>query len=90
DSFLVNIDEEGISCSSAFSTPTYPPGFEPIQEGMNDFSCSRYNIGDESQPIIPRKLKSEYKRLGIAIETVCTPTFKSRRSTKTSGPYLSK
>lgn len=82
DTFIIHIEyiiEEnncGFIDDSGTSTPTYPPGFEPvtIKELSDDASSHRKSNG-----VIPKRMLYEWKRLGATPTEVDNSSIKPRR-----------
>ncbi|KAI3957789.1 hypothetical protein MKX01_007620, partial [Papaver californicum] len=84
--FLVDIDITELACSSDSSTPTYPPGFEPTLEEVTDDASSGNCLDNDPKHVIPVKQKNEWKRLGISVEAIHSPSSRTRRAA-TKGKY---
>ncbi|KAI3904858.1 hypothetical protein MKW92_037640, partial [Papaver armeniacum] len=73
--------------SSSTSNLLFPPGFEPVLNDLSDEASSENLDTTDSIQVVPKKLKSELKRLGITATDINSPS--SRRSVKTRGNHLS-
>ncbi|RZC87705.1 hypothetical protein C5167_028157 [Papaver somniferum] len=84
-------DENGLATSSC-NTLSLPPGFETHEtsDETSDDASSRDQevmiISDSSQ-VVPKRLKSEWKRLGVTDLDSIYPSPK--RAAKTRGQHLS-
>ncbi|KAI3971568.1 hypothetical protein MKW92_017585, partial [Papaver armeniacum] len=87
DSFMASINEETTSESSSIGASSYPPGFEPLTYETSDDTDATSTDQDtaESQQVVPKKLKTEWKRLGVTVVDISSPVTK--RVVKTRGQF---
>ncbi|KAI3847114.1 hypothetical protein MKX03_001230, partial [Papaver bracteatum] len=83
-SFMVTIDDYEVSSTS---TPLFPPGFETALTEISDDASSVNLESTDSLQVVPKKLKSELKRLGITTTDYNSPA--TRRLVKARGIHSS-
>lgn len=79
--FMVQVDDLCCYDTSDSSTPSYPPGFEPSEDFPSDDAIS-CNMEDGKTIFIPKRIKSECKRLGVVITDLENSQPRARRTAR--------
>ncbi|KAI3833167.1 hypothetical protein MKX03_023064, partial [Papaver bracteatum] len=86
-SFMVSLHDENSSDTSSVSSLLFPPGFEPLLNDTSDDASSGNQEATDSTQVVPKRLKSEWKRLGVTEIDISSPS--SKRTAKTRGQNYS-
>lgn len=78
NTFSVHLEDSTEDSNSSTSTPTYPPGFEPDSINLKEVTDDAISPAP-SQGVVPKRLRNEYRRLGIPLAEVGIHKAKSRR-----------
>ncbi|XP_026451352.1 uncharacterized protein LOC113351613 [Papaver somniferum] len=66
NTFSVHLEDSTEDSNSSTSTPTYPPGFEPDSINLKEVTDDAISPAP-SQGVVPKRLRNEYRRLGIPL-----------------------